>query len=261
MNNPESSPENIWRISPLGWAMLAVCAISLVTLYYDGLARMVFRWGDSEEYGYGYIIPLLTAFFIWQRKAEIGSEQFRGSWTGVLIVIFGLFLYLLGELSTLYIIIQYSFLVTLYGVVIAIAGWRVFRIILAPLLLLVFMIPLPIFIYQGLSAQLQLISSDLGVAFIRLFGISVYLEGNIIDLGTYKLQVVEACSGLTVSVPIGGSLIYSRIYIQGAVLDACSSFPVKYSNNHIYEQPPYRGHRDFGGKLGDSTGGRISALF
>ncbi len=31
---------------------------------------------------------------------------------------------------------------------------------------------------------------------VRLFGISVYLEGNVIDLGTFKLQVVEACAGL-----------------------------------------------------------------
>ena len=58
------------------------------------------------------------------------------------------------------------------------------------------MIPLPEFIYFNLSSQLQLISSSIGVSFIRLFDISVFLEGNVIDLGNYQLQVVEACSGL-----------------------------------------------------------------
>ena len=76
------------------------------------------------------------------------------------------------------------------------------RLIWVPLLLLVFMIPLPQFIYQGLSAELQLISSELGVAFIRLAAISVYLEGNVIDLGVYQLQVVEACSGLRYLFPL-----------------------------------------------------------
>src|SRR4029079_8443440 len=38
--------------------------------------------------------------------------------------------------------------------------------------------------------------------FIRLVGIPVYLEGNVIDLGVYKLQVVEACSGLRYLYPL-----------------------------------------------------------
>ena len=67
---------------------------------------------------------------------------------------------------------------------------------------LLFAIPLPYVIDAGLSFQLQLISSQLGVAFIRLFQIPVYLEGNVIDLGVYKLQVVEACSGLRYLYPL-----------------------------------------------------------
>ena len=53
-----------------------------------------------------------------------------------------------------------------------------------------------------LSFRLQLISSELGAFFIRLFGIPVYLTGNVIDLGNYKLQVVEACSGLRYLYPL-----------------------------------------------------------
>jgi uncharacterized membrane protein HdeD (DUF308 family) len=49
---------------------------------------------------------------------------------------------------------------------------------------------------------LQLISSELGTLFIRSLQIPVYLEGNVIDLGVYKLQVVEACSGLRYLYPL-----------------------------------------------------------
>ena len=38
--------------------------------------------------------------------------------------------------------------------------------------------------------------------FIRLFGISVFAEGNVIDLGGYKLQVAEACDGLRYLFPL-----------------------------------------------------------
>jgi exosortase D (VPLPA-CTERM-specific) len=64
------------------------------------------------------------------------------------------------------------------------------------------MVPLPDFLYQNFSAQLQLLSSQIGVWFIRILGISVYLEGNVIDLGVYRLQVAEACSGLRYLFPL-----------------------------------------------------------
>jgi exosortase D (VPLPA-CTERM-specific) len=40
------------------------------------------------------------------------------------------------------------------------------------------------------------------VWFVQLAGIPVFLEGNVIDLGIYKLQVAEACSGLRYLFPI-----------------------------------------------------------
>ena len=84
---------------------------------------------------------------------------------------------------------------------------------LIPLFFLVFMIPLPNFLLNNLSTKLQLISSELGVAVIRLFDISVYLEGNVIDLGVYKLQVVEACSGLNYLFPLMSlSFIMADLY-------------------------------------------------
>ena len=71
-----------------------------------------------------------------------------------------------------------------------------------PIIFLIFAIPLPYVVDAALSFQLQLISSQLGVFFIRLLQIPVYLEGNVIDLGNYKLQVVEACSGLRYLYPL-----------------------------------------------------------
>jgi len=64
-----------------------------------------------------------------------------------------------------------------------------------PLLILLFMIPLPSSSWRTVD-ELQLLSSQIGVLFMRLFDISVFLEGNVIDLGGYKLQVADACSGL-----------------------------------------------------------------
>ena len=37
---------------------------------------------------------------------------------------------------------------------------------------------------------------------IRAAGLSVFLEGNVIDLGSYQLQVAEACSGMRYLFPL-----------------------------------------------------------
>jgi exosortase D (VPLPA-CTERM-specific) len=184
----------------------ALAAAGLGVVFWDGLVYMSEHW-DTEEYSHGPLIPIIAAFLIWQQKDALEAAVRAGAGrtgraAGVGIVSLGLFAGLLGEMSTVYLIIQYGFLVAIYGAALALVGWRGIRLIWAPLLYLVFMVPLPSFFYANLSAELQLISSQLGVAIIRLFDIPVFLEGNVIDLGIYKLQVVEACSGLRYLFPL-----------------------------------------------------------
>jgi len=190
------------RIGRRGWVALAVMALCLGLIFKDGLAYLMHLWTVQEEYSHAWLIPLIAAFLLYQKRDVLERIPFRGSWVGVAIVLFGLALFAVGELSSLFIIVQYSFLLVLFGAVLAYTGWRPMPILWASLVLLLFMIPLPDFFYIQISQKLQLLSSQLGVAVIRLFGISVYLEGNVIDLGNYKLQVVEACSGLRYLFPL-----------------------------------------------------------
>ncbi len=189
----------------------------LVMGTFSGLENMVQRWNNSEEYGYGYMIPVITIFLIWQRKDKLEQIPFTGSWTGVLLLLAGVLITLIGQLSTLHTITQYGFVIAVMGAAFAVMGWTAFRIILIPMLLLFLMVPLPAFLLNNLSAQLQLISSQIGVAVIRLFDISVHLEGNVIDLGTYQLQVVEACSGLNYLFPLMALSIIASYFYQAAV--------------------------------------------
>ena len=75
------------------------------------------------------------------------------------------------------------------------------------------MLPLPDTLYYKFSAFLQLISSEMGVWFLTLLSVPVFLDGNIIDLGTMKLHVAEACSGLRYLFPIlSFSYIFAVLY-------------------------------------------------
>ncbi len=191
-----SENREIWQQTRFGWLFL-LCSIGIsVFIFRDGIEYMVNVWNDKEEFSHGFFIPIISMFLIWQKSDVLRTIEFAGSWMGVATIIVGIVLYGFGELSSLYTIIQYGFIVTITGIVLSLTGREGFKVIWVPIVFLVFMIPLPNFLLFNLSLKLQLISSALGVQLIRLCDISVYLEGNIIDLGSYKLQVVEACSGL-----------------------------------------------------------------
>ncbi|MCB1685062.1 MAG: archaeosortase/exosortase family protein, partial [Pseudomonadales bacterium] len=154
--------------------MLGIASLALLYAAWDGVLHAIGKW-SSDEYSYGYFIPFLIAFFIWQRKHRLAAEPFGGAWTGVLMVFAAAFLLVFGELATLYTLVQYGFALGVMGLALSMLGWRAFRWVAVPLLLLFFAVPLPNFLYNNLSQSLQLISSKIGVWFVRLFDISVYL--------------------------------------------------------------------------------------
>lgn len=182
--------------------LLAVSLVALFMAYWGGLDEVVTRWIRQEEYGHGFFIPLITLWMLWKRKNAILESLGASSWSGPLLIGLGVLGLFLGELTAIFILIQLGFLVSLMGLLLALGGLSLLRVSFVPVAFLVFAIPLPYFLDSKLSAGMQLLSSQIGVAFLRAIGMSVFLEGNVIDLGEYKLQVVEACSGLRYLYPL-----------------------------------------------------------
>lgn len=184
------------------YALLAVVAIAAVVPFAHVLGGLYNIWNLQPEYSHGIIIPVLSAYLVWRQRAQLRNLPFTGSWLGVALIALGIMLHFVGELTTMLTIEHYAFLIVIYGLVLALTGATIFRKLWMPLFILVFAVPLPSFFNNSLSLQLQFLSSMLGVGVIRAAGISVLLEGNIIDLGNYQLEVAEACSGLRYLLPL-----------------------------------------------------------
>jgi len=206
----------IWKLSPISWVFIFGALALLAMIFHAGIREMIKIWDTREEYSYGYLIPFITAFLIWQRRDILEKTNFTGSWLGVVIILAGWALFVLASLIAFSTAIQIAMLIVLCGILLSIMGWEGFKPIFIPVFFLAFMIPLPGFFLLNLSAQLQLLSSTLGVDVIRFFGISVYLEGNVIDLGAFKLQVVDACSGLRYLFPLMSLTFISVYFFKGA---------------------------------------------
>jgi exosortase D (VPLPA-CTERM-specific) len=111
-------------------------------------------------------------------------------------------LFVLGDYATLYVMLHLSLWIVILGVTFSFMGLRALRVLAFPLTYLLTAIPLPIFLYNSLSNQLQLWSSALGVGFLQAIDVTAFREGNVIDLGPVQLQVAEACSGIRYLFPL-----------------------------------------------------------
>lgn len=177
-----------------------VLVIFLIFTFRTALSEQLGRVLGEERYSHAPLVFCMALYLIWIKRFEIKDHN-AGAWIGVAITIFAGVAVMIGELSAIWTIVQYGMLLLCLGLAWTLIGNQIKKI-LVPFLHLFLVIPLPYMLDVMLSGKMQLVSSNLGVAMSRLMGLSVYQEGNIIDLGLYKLQVVEACSGLNYMYPL-----------------------------------------------------------
>lgn len=175
--------------------------VLLGLLYRDSYTVMV-KWWNGEDYNYCYIVPLVVAYLMWEKRPLLARLPTVPSWGGLAALLPGIALFWLGELGGEYFTIYLSSWLLLTGLLWLHLGWSKLRAIAFPLLFLLAMFPLPNLIFNNVSLKLKILSSQLGVAMMRLSGLTAYREGNVIDLGFTQLQVVDACSGLRYLLPL-----------------------------------------------------------
>lgn len=186
----------------LPYILLSAAIVTCFVIFSEGLISLVNRWIEYDEYSHGFFIPLISCWFLWSRREALLHSIGRPSWLGLVLVMGAVVILIVANLSAIYILAQIGFIIALAGILLAFGGFSFLKLCLMPLFFLLFAIPLPFFVDAALSWRLQLISSELGVFIIQLYGIPVFLEGNVIDLGEFQLQVVEACSGLRYLFPL-----------------------------------------------------------
>jgi EpsI family protein len=190
------------RVIVEDWLKIALVAALLAGIYYSTLVWLEAKdWGRAD-YSYGYVIPLVALYLIWEKRRELRELPSVPSWAGYLALVSGLALFWIGELSGEFFSLYASFWLVIVGLFWTQLGWAKLKTIAFPLVILLSMFPPPNFIHTKISLQLKLISSKIGVWVLQAFGMSAFREGNVIDLGFTELQVVDACSGLRYLFPL-----------------------------------------------------------
>lgn len=180
---------------------IGICSALFVWMYLPAYQNMFVTW-EWEDYNHCYLIPVVVIYILWEKRAAFSAVSTSPSWFGLVPLGIGVVLFWLGELGGEFYTIYISSWLVMVGMIWTYAGWNKMKVIGFPLGFLIAMFPFPNLINHNLTLRLKIISSELGVTMLRIYGMSAYREGNVIDLGFTKLQVVDACSGLRYFLPL-----------------------------------------------------------
>lgn len=206
------------------WAAIAWFTALLVIVYFPTWKALVKQWATDEDVGHGFLVPLVAGYVAWQRRDELLSLEWKPAWSGLAVMFWGVAQSVVGILGVELFLQRTSILVTLVGMLLVLGGTAAVRILLFPLLLLPFMIPIPAVIYNQVTFPLQLFASSVAETVLGWLNIPVLRDGNVLHLASQTLSVAEACSGIRSLLSLSFlALVYAyffdkKVWMRGALL-------------------------------------------
>jgi exosortase len=170
---------------------------------------MAVQWATDEDMGHGFFVPVVAGFIAWQRRRTLLSIPRQPSGWGLALVIFAAFQAVVASLGAELFTARLAFVIALFGVILYLGGKAWIQELVLPLTLMLFMIPIPQIIYARLTLGLQMLASQLGETLIGWMGIPVIRTGNLLELPSQTLNIVDACSGIRSLVSL---LFLSQVY-------------------------------------------------
>ncbi|MBV8551824.1 MAG: exosortase/archaeosortase family protein [Acidobacteriaceae bacterium] len=208
----------------ISWQSVVWFGVLLTLCYAPILYRLGVQWATDENMGHGFFVPVVAGFIAWQRRGLLLATPRKPNGWGLFLVIFAGAQAVAATLGAELFTARLAFVLSLFGIVLYLGGTRWVKVLLFPLLLLLFMIPIPTIIYAALTLKLQMLASQLAEALIGAMGIPVLRSGNTLTLPSQTLDIAEACSGIRSLLSLAFlSLVYSyfadkRVWMRWVLL-------------------------------------------
>jgi exosortase len=194
---PHSMPPAAQGRSYLWWRAIPISLLAaFLYLYAAVLPPLIADWLDDPNYSHGFLVPGLSAYFVWDRRQTLARLKPQPHWVGLIILLCGLAMLFLGHLGAELFLMRSSMVVVITALVWYLLGRPYVHALAFSLAFLLFMIPLPAILLNTITLPLQLLATQVSTFALQLVHLPVYREGNIIYLPHATLEVAEACSGL-----------------------------------------------------------------
>jgi exosortase len=199
--NPPSSAQPMGQNFGLRvWVMLALALMLPLVLIFEELTKIFMPVAIVAVVLTAAALPLC----LWRNSKPVIELMDRHSagWFGGFVMFFGIamFQYAIfpGQNDFLK---DFGMVITLFGVVLAMAGWGVMKVAWFPIAFLVCGLPWPGLVYSKVAEPLQQLAANVAVWTLQLTGVEAAVGGTKISMiggdGSWRtLNVAEACAGM-----------------------------------------------------------------
>jgi len=176
----------------LPWLLFVILYIPIFIQLY------ALRWQEID-YTHAYFILPVAIWLVWRRRDSIipiSSTKPSSTVFSLLLLIFGLLLYLLGWRQDYLFISTFSIIPVSLGLILYFYGKKTAQALLFPCLYLLLLIPPPLGILDSITLPLRYgvaISADI---ILKIFSIPILREGLLLSINGNEIYMGAPCSGL-----------------------------------------------------------------
>lgn len=180
-------------------------AVAFILLWLEVIRHVSSEWSLNPQYSYGWAVPFLSIFLLWQRWTTRPVSQSPDSRAlPVLLITGGAFLLFpirfVAEANPDWRLLSWILAVAVVAVSISvvylIGGWPWTRHFLFPFLFFLIAVPWPTFIEQTLIQGLMRAVTGINVSLLNIIGVPALQHGNVIETSSGLIGIEEACSGV-----------------------------------------------------------------
>ena len=199
MTTEESSkvvPPPPTPIPAAAWITFGVLVLAVLAAFHTDVLFLFSQW-DNPNYSHGYLVVPIALVILWLRRKELLAAPVRPNPLGwVAFVLLLVLRYICFERNDIWLEAALIPLVAT-ALTLALGGWRVLWAALPALAFLLFLLPLPGSVNEILAAPLQRLATIGSTFLLQIMGLPVLAEGNVIIIGSDRLEVARACNGLS----------------------------------------------------------------
>ena len=187
---PAKGSRILARYLPLAGVVLAVSFP-----FYSFFLNASYEWIHNPSFSHGICIPFITAWLLYERREKFSRLDIAPSLAGLAPIIVGCVLHVMGTLSGILMVSGVGLMLTLLGAVALIWGPLFAKRAIAPISLLLWMVPWPSYMLGGFYLGLKHVATIVSATLLQQLGVTVYQDGNLLVLPQFVLEIRDACSG------------------------------------------------------------------
>ncbi|MEP6757358.1 MAG: exosortase [Chthonomonadales bacterium] len=182
---------------PFSIGTIVVVVGLMFALYINAILWWKYEWmQEGSYYAHGIFIPFFVALMIYRDRERLKRLPVHRNMWGIIPILLAIVIVLLAQFADVPVSRSISFVLILFGGSLFVAGKKITKALLFPMLFLLTMIPLvPDQLINPVAFPIQMTSAKMAATVCNLVGFPAFRNGTSIQMERYTCNVELPCSG------------------------------------------------------------------